>query len=414
MSKFEINKIDVRGDGKVILYQRPDHKIKKWQTRISVEGATGYKVFSTKMSDAKDAERVALDKYFELKNKVDKGGSLQGITVRQVFDEWIAHLPLVTQDRNPDYIKETIHKVQRICVEYFNNKPIGEITNTEVREMFGEYQNNATKQLASATLRGARASLNLFFKFAVENDYLDAIPQIPVPSLKKNPRPEFNKDEWKDLTTHMRKWVEEPCKGERGLNGYDVKRHRERFYLQHYVLVMGNPGIRIGEMRNVRWVDLDKVAVDDGEERLLFSVDGKTGKRDVIANAGVEDDIRRIYEYRKDELGVSDDKFDRTEIIFCHPNGKRIGTYRGSFETLLKETKLRKDKNGNNRTLYSLRHTYATMRINEVPIYQLAVNMGTSVEMIEDYYSHAKVRDKEFASSMTKGNQKGSRKALPF
>ena len=47
-------------------------------------------------------------------------------------------------------------------------------------------------------------------------------------------------------------------------------------------------------------------------------------------------------------------------------------------------------------------------------IYQLAVNMGTSVEMIEDYYSHAKVRDKEFASSMTKGNQKGSSKALPF
>ena len=54
------------------------------------------------------------------------------------------------------------------------------------------------------------------------------------------------------------------------------------------------------------------------------------------------------------------------------------------------------------------------MRINEVPIYQLAVNMGTSVEMIEDYYSHAKVRDKEFASSMTKGNQRGSYNALPF
>ena len=52
--------------------------------------------------------------------------------------------------------------------------------------------------------------------------------------------------------------------------------------------------------------------------------------------------------------------------------------------------------------------------LNEVPIYQLAVNMGTSVEMIEDYYSHAKVRDKEFASSMTKGNQRGSSKALPF
>ena len=54
------------------------------------------------------------------------------------------------------------------------------------------------------------------------------------------------------------------------------------------------------------------------------------------------------------------------------------------------------------------------MRINEVPIYQLAMNMGTSVEMIEDYYSHAKVRSKEFATTMTQGNQKGGKKALPF
>ena len=412
MGKFEENQIDVRGDGKVILYQRPDHKVKKWQARISVEGASGYARFSTKMSNAKDAERVALDKYFELKNKVDKGGSLQGKTVKQTYDEWLEYLPVVSMDKSEDYINETTSKVKRVCVDYFKTKPIGDITNTDAQQMMGEYLRG--KELASSTIRGTRAALNLFFKFAVDRDYLKSVPSIPVPSLKKNPRPEFNKDEWKKLTTYLRQWVEEPCKGERGLNGYDKKRHRERFYLQHYVLIMGNTGIRVGEMRNVRWVDLDKVEVTGGEERLLFSVDGKTGKRDVIANAGTERYIRRLYEYRRDELGKTDNSFDRTEFIFCHPNGKRIGTYRGSFETLLKDTKLRKDKNGNNRTLYSIRHTYATMRINEVPIYQLAVNMGTSVEMIEDYYSHAKVRDKEFASSMTKGNQKGSSKALPF
>jgi integrase len=343
---------------------------------------------------------------------VDKGGSLQGKTVRQTYDEWLEYLPLVSMDKSEDYINETTSKVKRVCVDYFKTKPIGDITNTDVQEMMGEYLKG--KELASSTIRGTRAALNLFFKFGVDRDYLKSLPSIPVPSLKKNPRPEFNKDEWKKLTTFLRQWVEEPCKGERGLNGYDKKRHRERFYLQQYVLIMGNTGIRVGEMRNVRWVDLDKVEVTGGEQRLLFSVDGKTGKRDVIANAGTERYIRRLYEYRRDELGKSDDGFDRTEFIFCHPDGKRIGTYRGSFETLLKDTNLRKDKNDNNRTLYSIRHTYATMRINEVPIYQLAVNMGTSVEMIEDYYSHAKVRDKEFASSMTKGNQKGSAKALPF
>ena len=49
MGKFETNQIDVRGDGKVILYQRPDVVSNpKWQCRVSVDGATGYKRFSTK------------------------------------------------------------------------------------------------------------------------------------------------------------------------------------------------------------------------------------------------------------------------------------------------------------------------------------------------------------------------------
>ncbi len=44
----------------------------------------------------------------------------------------------------------------------------------------------------------------------------------------------------------------------------------------------------------------------------------------------------------------------------------------------------------NKRTIYSLSHTYATMRIvySEIDIHTLAVNMGTSVPMIERHYSH--------------------------
>ena len=61
----------------------------KWQCRISVDGSTGYKRFSTKTSDQKEAEKVAIDQYFELQNKVNKGGSLQGVSVKQVYEKWI-------------------------------------------------------------------------------------------------------------------------------------------------------------------------------------------------------------------------------------------------------------------------------------------------------------------------------------
>jgi integrase len=43
-----------------------------------------------------------------------------------------------------------------------------------------------------------------------------------------------------------------------------------------------------------------------------------------------------------------------------------------------------------NKTLYSLRHTYAHFAILEdnIDIYKLSKQMGTSVKMIEDYYGH--------------------------
>jgi integrase len=52
---------------------------------------------------------------------------------------------------------------------------------------------------------------------------------------------------------------------------------------------------------------------------------------------------------------------------------------------------------------YSLRHTYATMRIAEgVNIFQLAANMGTSVEMIDDFHGKKRMRDPKMATEITK------------
>ena len=49
---------------------------------------------------------------------------------------------------------------------------------------------------------------------------------------------------------------------------------------------------------------------------------------------------------------------------------------------------LQKNAAGQNRTLYSLRHTYATEALAKgIDIHTLAKQMGTSVVMIEKHYS---------------------------
>jgi integrase len=65
----------------------------------------------------------------------------------------------------------------------------------------------------------------------------------------------------------------------------------------------------------------------------------------------------------------------------------------GSQETILEiEVRGKKDREGQSRTAYSLRHTYICLRLLEgADIYQIAKNCRTSVEMIEKYYaSHLK------------------------
>ena len=51
------------------------------------------------------------------------------------------------------------------------------------------------------------------------------------------------------------------------------------------------------------------------------------------------------------------------EPIFCHPNGRPIESFKKGFEQVLDEAGVLRGSDGKKRVPYSLRHTYATMRI---------------------------------------------------
>jgi integrase len=55
----------------------------------------------------------------------------------------------------------------------------------------------------------------------------------------------------------------------------------------------------------------------------------------------------------------------------------------------MRDSGLEKSEDGQNRTLYSLRHTYATLELVEkrTDIHTLAKQMGNSAAMIERHYS---------------------------
>ncbi len=96
--------------------------------------------------------------------------------------------------------------------------------------------------------------------------------------------------------------------------------------------------------------------------------------------------FKRILDLRLNEMGSRPSGDD---YVFASRDGKPIGSFKKSFASLLKSAGVEKDSHGSRRTIYSLRHTYATFRLQEgVHQYILAQNMGTSTAMLEKHYGH--------------------------
>ncbi len=69
-------------------------------------------------------------------------------------------------------------------------------------------------------------------------------------------------------------------------------------------------------------------------------------------------------------------------------------SFRTAFNNLLKACGFEYDAQNQKHAITSLRHTYATLRLEAgTAIEALSNNMGTSVRMIEQHYGHVRTRD---------------------
>jgi len=398
VSKYA-EQVDVRGDGRVVIYKRADLKNPKWQIRIRVPNSAGYKVVSAKTENQREAERFALDLYEDLYLHVKSGGSIQTRTFKQVFEEWKKTVNTMGHTRQGGSWDATIHRIESYALKFFGQIKIDTIGPKEFGDFWVWRKSNFNRSRPSnGTLRRERTSILTVFKFAVTRGYLLSVPETAPPKAALKRRPTFTQDEWRKIYTKARDWVK---------IGETLATWRQRFLTQQYVLVLANTGLRVGELRGLRWSDLRTVQTTDGT-RLVAEVRGKTGNREVVFQDGAENYIKRVYDQRMDELGTPppDD-----EVIFCHKDGTPIHTMKTAFYSLLKFAGVPVERNGGSRTIYSLRHFYATARLsNDTSPFLLAKQMGTSVEMLEKFYGQTV--SSELAVQITKASRAvGSGKA---
>ncbi len=273
-----------------------------------------------------------------------------------------------------------IHFLKR-AAPFFKNKGLKEVTTATLSDFTVWLGESATKgKLSPNTIKRNFTDLKQFFGWCVERGYLEKPPKFPRLKGDGNRRPHFDYKDWRKLTRHLREFIKVK----------DPNVLRDRTMLVNYVLILSHTGIRVGEARTLKWRDIREITPPAGSDQqpdVALFVSGKTGPREVVSKSGdVKIYFKRILDLRMNETGSRPSGDD---YVFASPEGKPIGSFKKSFASLLKSAGVEKDSHGNQRTIYSLRHTYATFRLQEgVHQYILAQNMDTSTAMLEKHYGH--------------------------
>ena len=246
------------------------------------------------------------------------------------------------------------------------------------------------------TLHSESGEVLRFLRWCKDMKYLRDVPTFQKPSRKDIRRPHFTRTDWNKLTRNARHWI-------------NATNHpsaiMDRTLVWNYALILTNTGIRVGEARTLCWKDIRiEPNSQETEPAVVFFVSGKTGGREVVArNAEVLDYLQRINEL------YAEPRPD--DFVFAHKDGKPIKSFKKSFASLIDAAGVGIDGKGNRRTIYSLRHTYATFRLEEgVGVYTLARNMGTSVTMIERFYGQTRTPDQavELTKMRSRKRQSGT------
>jgi integrase len=381
--------IDLSNDGRVVLFRRNNLKSPKWQVRIRVPNSSGYRVQSTKTTDRREAERFALDLYEDLYIHVKQGGALVSPKIKTVIDEWITQLEAIGKGNKGGDITQTIATIRNYFYRYVQDARCDEINALLIRYWSWRSENYITRKPSIGTLRREVNALKTFLNYALQRRHINeyTIPNPPSESRRPNQRPTFTIDEWRRIYKSAPKWI---------ASGDSTGHSAARQVAYRYFMVLANSGIRVGEARDLRWEDLQFLE-SDNDIQIIATVGGKTGVRDVVFQPNTEIHIKDLWNIYKQWQKIDKDSNDQhNEIVYVFMNRqfKRVGSFKKSFNSLLEFAKVKINNGTGNRTIYSLRHFYATMRLsNNVSPFILAKQMGTSVEMLEKYYGQVVTKD---------------------
>lgn len=390
MAKLSENTV-VISDGDIKLYKRRNSSV--WQAKFKIDNR--WVRISTDQRKLDEAKARAKRKIVEYEIMLEKQipvvtktfGSVAKLAIAEMQEE-------LKRGGGTKSLNDYIIVSNKYLIPYFGKRSITSI-DYEAIVAFDKWRSEEMgREPQASTINTHNAALSRIFDAALQRGFIN---QTQVPKLinKKRSgtrRPDFTIEEYRSLIRKLKSFVDA---------SRDGKSLEMRMLMRDYVLVLANTGMREGtETANLMWKHV-RMFQENGHTFIEMSVRGKTGRRDIICRSNTLTYLKRIHERSEVLSKMTFEQLLKAKVnkpVFSFSDGTVTKNLRQTFKAFLKFCGLLEcPRTGKDRTLYSLRHTYATfaLTLNGADIHALAKQMGTSVLMIERHYSHLTPRLKK-------------------
>jgi integrase len=371
-------------DGEVVLYRRSRSLL--YQCRYKLADGTWYRQ-STRKASIEHAIAVACDLYDEARYRQRLGLAHQTHTFAQIAAVALVELRVkIDASTGRTAYSDYVGCIEKYFLPYFKDKRLEEITHTDIVEFELWRDRQMQRKPKTSTLMNFASAWNKLLAVAMERGYISE--RVPVPKLttkgeKGKTRPAFSEEEITQLLAFIETWQHK---------GRSVVEQKIRPLLRDYIEMLLLTGMRHGtEAMGICWKHIEW-HTDKGVRYLRIWVDGKTGGRWLIAKHRAVDVLKRLHARQTDLKHISFENLFAERVpnlLFRFADGYQPPSMNGTFRRLMRDTGLLKNTEGQTRTLYSLRHTYATFELlrHNTDIHTLSKQMGNSAAMIEKHYS---------------------------
>lgn len=379
-------KVDL-GDGVVLYKQKGSNN---WNCRIPipsserVSNSKRYHRFSTRTSDLLKAQEIAYEQKILAKRNPEESILFSAkYRVSDVAPRAVKEL--LSENIQKKIYKQYVDRIENHIAPYFSSKLINKIKTKDLKEYF-----NHKGLVSQTTINTEKRAFSIIFEYAVIAELMQQ-NEVPVfPKIQKNTnrqRDYFSPEEMKVLFDNIWVWIRLSNKS---------KTTALRVNLWNQMWALANSGLRAGdEIETIKY----KHILKKDDVSYIKVVGGKNHTEDNYREIPVNPAFMQSA-----MNGCNSEKFNflygsaiGTELrgdedyVFRVDNQKTHSSKRFSqYKKWLKDQgiiSLDKDK-----TLYSFRHSYITAQLlnEKIPVGVLAYQVGSSIAMIDRYYSKVK------------------------